>query len=182
MILGSGPNRIGQGIEFDYCCVSRRVRAARRRVRDRDDQLQPGNRVDRLRHGRPAVLRAADVRRRDGDHRARAQRRARDVRVRRAVRRPDAAEAGAGAAGGRRQDHRHVAGFDRSRGRSRALREAAVGSRHSAAAPNGMATSREEAREVAAEDRLSRWSCARRTCSAAARWRSSTTRPRSIAT
>ena len=21
MILGSGPNRIGQGIEFDYCCV-----------------------------------------------------------------------------------------------------------------------------------------------------------------
>ena len=21
MILGSGPNRIGQGVEFDYCCV-----------------------------------------------------------------------------------------------------------------------------------------------------------------
>lgn len=21
MILGRGPNRIGQGIEFDYCCV-----------------------------------------------------------------------------------------------------------------------------------------------------------------
>ena len=21
MYLGSGPNRIGQGIEFDYCCV-----------------------------------------------------------------------------------------------------------------------------------------------------------------
>ena len=21
LILGSGPNRIGQGIEFDYCCV-----------------------------------------------------------------------------------------------------------------------------------------------------------------
>ena len=21
MILGAGPNRIGQGIEFDYCCV-----------------------------------------------------------------------------------------------------------------------------------------------------------------
>ena len=21
MVLGSGPNRIGQGIEFDYCCV-----------------------------------------------------------------------------------------------------------------------------------------------------------------
>jgi carbamoyl-phosphate synthase large subunit len=21
VVLGSGPNRIGQGIEFDYCCV-----------------------------------------------------------------------------------------------------------------------------------------------------------------
>jgi carbamoyl-phosphate synthase large subunit len=21
IVLGSGPNRIGQGIEFDYCCV-----------------------------------------------------------------------------------------------------------------------------------------------------------------
>jgi hypothetical protein len=25
MILGGGPNRIGQGIEFDYCCVPRRA-------------------------------------------------------------------------------------------------------------------------------------------------------------
>ena len=30
IILGSGPNRIGQGIEFDYCCVhaSQALRAA----------------------------------------------------------------------------------------------------------------------------------------------------------
>src|SRR5205814_8122838 len=28
LILGSGPNRIGQGIEFDYCCVQ--AAAARR--------------------------------------------------------------------------------------------------------------------------------------------------------
>jgi len=21
VVLGSGPNRIGQGVEFDYCCV-----------------------------------------------------------------------------------------------------------------------------------------------------------------
>jgi carbamoyl-phosphate synthase large subunit len=26
MILGGGPNRIGQGIEFDYCCVMRHSR------------------------------------------------------------------------------------------------------------------------------------------------------------
>ena len=30
MILGSGPNRIGQGIEFDYCCCHASFRLARR--------------------------------------------------------------------------------------------------------------------------------------------------------
>jgi carbamoyl-phosphate synthase large subunit len=68
MILGGGPNRIGQGIEFDYCCV-RRAGAARRRLRDHHGQLQPGNRVDRLRHLRPPVLRAADPGRRAGNRR-----------------------------------------------------------------------------------------------------------------
>ena len=29
MVLGGGPNRIGQGIEFDYCCVHAALRAAR---------------------------------------------------------------------------------------------------------------------------------------------------------
>ena len=48
------------------------VRAARGGVRDRHGQLQPRDGVDRLRHGRSAVLRAADVRRRLGDHHARA--------------------------------------------------------------------------------------------------------------
>ena len=28
IILGGGPNRIGQGIEFDYCCVHARARCA----------------------------------------------------------------------------------------------------------------------------------------------------------
>ena len=32
MVLGGGPNRIGQGIEFDYCCVPRRARHARGRL------------------------------------------------------------------------------------------------------------------------------------------------------
>jgi carbamoyl-phosphate synthase large subunit len=40
VILGSGPNRIGQGVEFDYCCV-RAVLALR--VRDDHDQLEPRN-------------------------------------------------------------------------------------------------------------------------------------------
>ena len=62
VILGSGPNRIGQGVEFDYSCVHASVRAARRRLRDGDGQLQPRDRLDRLRHERPAVLRAAHPR------------------------------------------------------------------------------------------------------------------------
>ena len=59
IILGSGPNRIGQGIEFDYACVHASFALRRRGLRDRDGQLQPGDRVHRLRHLRPAVLRAA---------------------------------------------------------------------------------------------------------------------------
>ncbi len=40
IILGSGPNRIGQGIEFDYCCCHASFALARRRIRDDHDQLQ----------------------------------------------------------------------------------------------------------------------------------------------
>ena len=70
--------------------------------------------------------------------------------MRRPVRRPDAAEAGAVAAGSRGQDPRHVARLDRPRRGSRALRQAAVGSRH----PAGAERHRDdagEAREVAAK-------------------------------
>ncbi len=61
MILGSGPNRIGQGIEFDYCCVHGSSRGARRRLRSYNDQLQSGNGFHRLRHCRQTLFRAADI-------------------------------------------------------------------------------------------------------------------------
>ena len=67
LILGSGPIRIGQGIEFDYCCVHAALRPARGRVRDGDGELQPGDGVHRLRHLGPALLRAAHHRGRAGD-------------------------------------------------------------------------------------------------------------------
>ena len=35
MILGAGPNRIGQGIEFDYCCVHAAYALSRHGLRDR---------------------------------------------------------------------------------------------------------------------------------------------------
>ncbi len=60
VILGAGPNRIGQGIEFDYCCVHAAMTAARARPRRGDGQLQPRDRLHRLRHLRSSLLRAAD--------------------------------------------------------------------------------------------------------------------------
>ena len=45
MILGGGPNRIGQGIEFDYCCCHASFRPARDGHRVDHGQLEPGDRV-----------------------------------------------------------------------------------------------------------------------------------------
>ena len=90
--------------------------AARGRLRDHHGQLQSGDRVDRLRHLRPPVLRAADAGRRARDRRPR-EALGRD----RPVRRADAAQARARAGEERRADHRHVAGHDRRRRGPRAL-------------------------------------------------------------
>ena len=71
VILGGGPNRIGQGIEFDYCCCHAAFALQRCRLRDHHGQLQPRDRLDRLRHLRPPLFRAADRGRRHRDPRAR---------------------------------------------------------------------------------------------------------------
>ena len=139
------PHRPGHRVRL--LLLPRRLRLPRGRLRDGDGQLQPRDGVDRLRHRRPPLLRAADVRGRDGDRRARAQRR-RQRGLRGAVRRPDAAQAGAGAAGGRRRDPRHDARLDRPGRRSAALLAAAVGPRRAAAGERHR-VSRDEAREVA---------------------------------
>ena len=81
VILGSGPNRIGQGIEFDYCCVHAAQAFREARVRGGARQLEPGDGLDRLRHVRPALPRAGDARARARRLRARAAaRRRRDAR------------------------------------------------------------------------------------------------------
>ncbi len=94
---------------------------ARVRPRRGDGQLQPGDGVDRLRHVRPPVLRAADARGRAGDRRGRAAG-GRD----RPVRRADAAQARRRAGGRRRDAARHPAGGDRPGRGPRALRRAAA--------------------------------------------------------
>lgn len=40
MILGGGPNRIGQGIEFDYCCVHASPGTEENGIRDDHRKLQ----------------------------------------------------------------------------------------------------------------------------------------------
>ena len=44
VIIGGGPNRIGQGIEFDYCCVQAAFAMRELGYRICDDQLQSGDR------------------------------------------------------------------------------------------------------------------------------------------
>ena len=180
MILGSGPNRIGQGIEFDYCCCHavfgfRHEGFETVMVNCNPETVSTDyDTADRL-YFEPLTFEdvmAVIEREREGNP---------DVVVRRAVRRPDAAQAGAGAAGSRRQDPRHVARLDRPCGRSAALRAAAVGPRHSAAGERHGHVARRSARSGRRRS-ASRWWCVRPTCSAAATWPSSTTWARSIAT
>ena len=61
------PHRPGHRVRL--LLLPRRLRPARGRLRDHHGQLQPRDRLDRLRHLRPALLRAADRRGRAGDHR-----------------------------------------------------------------------------------------------------------------
>ena len=170
MILGGGPNRIGQGIEFDYCCVHAAFALEGGRLRDHHGQLQSGDGQHRLRHLRQALLRAADAR-----GRAR-HRRAREAgRGDRAVRRPDAAEAG-GAARSERgcrssapRPTRSIAPRTASASR-RCSTRSSFGSRRTAP----RSTSSEAVGDRARASATRCW-CGRPTCSAGARWRSSTT-------
>ena len=84
----SQPDRAGDRVRLRLRPCG--VRAGGRRVRARDDQLQPGDRVDGLRHERPPVLRTGVDGGRVGGVRDGAARR-RDL----PVRRPDAAPDGA---------------------------------------------------------------------------------------
>ena len=133
MVLGGGPNRIGQGIEFDYCCVHAAMAMREDGYETIMVELQPGNRVHRLRHVGSPLFRAADARRRAGDRRRR-----KAARRHRPVWRPDPAQAGTGTGGQWRADHRHDAGIHRHRRGPRTLPETAARTRPQAAAqPHG---------------------------------------------
>ena len=132
IILGSGPNRIGQGLEFDYCCCH-----AAFALRDAGFETVMINcnpetvstdydTTDRLYFEPLTFEDVMSVIDRESDGRRRRL-------VPRAVRRADAAQAVARPPGRGRENSRHVARLDRPRGRSSAIFTAAVGSRHSPA-------------------------------------------------
>ena len=147
------PHRPGHRVRL--LLRPRRLRPARGGLRDHHGQLQSRDRLDRLRHLRPALFRAADRRGRARAGRGRAaQRRAagRD----RAVRRPDAAQARQAARGGGHSDPRHLARRHRSRRGSRALPEAAPQAR-SCASPTTARRRRRKRRSPSPRRSATRW-------------------------
>ena len=116
--LGPEPHRPGRRVRL--LVRARVVRAVGCRLRDRHGQLQPRDGLDRLRHERPPVLRAADAR---GRARGAARRGAvrRDPRRHLPARRPDAARAREGHRGRRLPHPRHQPRGDRPRRGARAV-------------------------------------------------------------
>ena len=161
------PDRAGHRVRL--LLLPRLLRVQGGGVRDHHGQLQPGDGLDRLRHLRPALLRAARLRGRD-EH-------PRDGEAgggRRPVRRPDPAAAVGAAARGRRPDpgdeprrHGRRRGPQALQGAARRARA----SRSRRAAPPPRSRRRRWSRSASATPC---W-CGPRTCSAAGPWRSSTT-------
>ena len=134
------PDRAGHRVRL---LVRARRPGAAGPLRDRHGELQPGDGLHGLRHLRPAVLRAVDLRGRPGGVRRGAGRRAGGGRHR-AAGRSDAAVAGRPARGRRRADPRHPARGDRRgrgprrvRGGARRRGAACAGVRHRAHAGGG---------------------------------------------
>ena len=165
MILGSGPNRIGQGIEFDYCCCHASFALQEFGVESIMVNCNPEtvstdyDTSDRL-YFEPLtleeVLNICDTEKPDG------------VIVQFGGQTPLKLALPLKRAG--RADHRH-----RSRRTSTWPRTASCSASCSTSwafprPPNGTATSVEEACDVARRHRLSRCWCGRATCWAAAPW------------
>ena len=146
------PHRPGHRVRL--LLLPRLLRAEGGRLRDHHDQLQSGDGVDRLRHLRPALLRAADRRgRASRSSTPSAERHA--ARRDRAVRRPDAAQARRAAGEGQGADPRHLARRHRSRRGPRPLQARCSTSSSCGSRKSGIATSPREARAIAEEHRLS---------------------------
>ena len=168
--LGPQPDRPGHRVRL--LLRARLHDPARRRLRDGHDQLQPRDRLDRLRHVGPPVLRAADRRGRGQRARRRAGGRRDGGGRHRLPRRPDAAQAGRLAPA--RAGARHEPGLHRPGRGPRALERAVPRAGDPPAARAARRRPRPR-RWPSPGGSATRCCCARATCSAAAPWRSSTT-------
>jgi hypothetical protein len=172
MMLGGGPNRIGQGIEFDYCCVHAALALREAGYETIMVNCNPEtvstdyDTSDRL-YFEPLtledVLEIVDKEKPKG------------VIVQYGGQTPLKLCACAGS--GRRADHRHLAGCDRSGRGPRALPAAVEAARPASSRRTAPRARRRPGARAGARDRLSRWSCGRPTCWAGVRWKSSTTTP-----
>ena len=132
VILGSGPNRIGQGIEFDYCCCHAAFALREKGFETVMINCNPEtvstdyDTADRL-YFQPLtfedVMAVIETERSAGGDVACLVQFGGQTPLKLALR----------AAGGRRPDSRHLARLDRPRRRSPALRGAAARARHHAA-------------------------------------------------
>ena len=120
VILGGGPNRIGQGIEFDYCCCHAAFALKEVGYETIMINCNPETVSTDYDTSEPALFRAAHRRGRARDHRYRTLKRG-AARRHRPVRRTDAAQARRAAGESAGADPRHVAGCDRSGGGPRPL-------------------------------------------------------------
>ena len=116
------PHRAGHRVRLHVCA---RRAGTRQGLRHDHGQLQPRDRLDRLRHVGPPLLRAAHVRRRDRDLRSREEDGS-DQGCDRAARRPDAAFARRATQGRRRADSGHDPRIDRPGRKPRAVRRSAA--------------------------------------------------------
>ena len=137
------PDRPGDRVRL--LLRPRRPELPRAGLRGGDGQLQPGDRLDRLRHLRPALLRAA----RRGGRARRARARAAGRRLH-PVRRPDAAEARPGDRARRLPDPRHAVRRGRPGRGPRALRAPRRARSASAARTGGSPSTADEAAAIAA--------------------------------
>ena len=170
VILGSGPNRIGQGIEFDYCCVHAAQAFRALGYEAVMVNSQPRDGLDRLRHERPPLLRAARCR---GGARRLQARAAEGVVIQFGGQTP--LKLASRARGRGHRDPRHAVRRGRPRRGPRALRPPHRRARHPRAAV-GDGGERRPRRKRLRSGSATRCSCGRRTSSAAARCASATRR------
>ena len=141
IVLGGGPNRIGQAIEFDYCCVH--AAQALRKLGYEAVLVNSNPETVSTDYDTSDRLYLEPLRRRERARRLRARAAA---RRRRLVRRADAAPARAGARRGGRAAARRPARRDRRRRGPRPLRRSSPATWRRS---GGVAENAEEAREVA---------------------------------